>query len=149
MLDLLKINTTNDLNNPTYRDGLAIRKDVFVNEQGVPPDLEVDADEANATYLTGHDETGTAQATLRLLPEGDGLHVQRVAVRSAARGRGYGREMMTAAIAVGQKQHAQFLVLGAQVHACGFYTKMGFTYTDRPQFDDAGIPHREMIYRYE
>lgn len=146
---MLKIKQTHDLNTNIYRDSLAIRLEVFVNEQGVPESLEVDADEAKATYLTGYDEQLHAQATLRLLPENDGWHVQRVAVRSAARGQGFGRDIMQAAIDAGRHANRDFLILGAQTHACGFYEKLGFTPTSRPAFEEAGIPHREMIYRYK
>jgi predicted GNAT family N-acyltransferase len=145
---MLNIQISTDLDSAVHRDSVAIRNEVFVQEQGVPMALEVDADEPRATYFTGYDEGGQALATLRLLPESYGLHVQRVAVRKSARGLGLGREMINAAIEYGRKQGVAKLMLGAQVHATGFYTKLGFTLTNKPEFLDAGIRHREMAYVY-
>ena len=145
---MLNIKVSSDITSQVHTDSMAIRNDVFVKEQNVPMELEVDADEAKATYLTGYNENGRAVATLRLLPESYGLHVQRVAVRKEARGHGLGREMMAAAITYGRKQGVAKLMLGAQVHAAGFYEKLGFTATDKPEFMEAGIRHREMAYIY-
>ena len=145
---MLKIKISSDLDSQVHQDSVAIRQAVFVQEQNVPVDREVDADEGKAIYFTGYNDAGEAEATLRLLPESYGFHVQRVAVAKAGRGLGRGREMMTAAINYGKEHGAQSLQLGAQVHATGFYETLGFKFTAKPQFMDAGIPHREMIYTY-
>ncbi|WDF83815.1 GNAT family N-acetyltransferase [Lacticaseibacillus pabuli] len=144
----MKIKVSSDLNSQVHQDSVAIRQAVFVQEQHVPADLEVDAEEGRAIYFTGYNDDGVPVATLRLLPEDYGFHVQRVAVAKAGRGLGLGREMITAAIQYGKEHGAQSLQLGAQVHATGFYERLGFKYTAKPQFLDAGIPHREMIYTY-
>jgi predicted GNAT family N-acyltransferase len=145
---MLNIKVSTDMDSAVHRDSVAIRHEVFVQEQGVPMALEVDEAEPRAIYFTGYDDQGRALATLRLLPESYGLHVQRVAVRQEARGRGLGREMINAAIAYGRHEGIAKLMLGAQVHATGFYTKLGFQLTDKPEFMDAGIRHREMAYVY-
>lgn len=138
------IKTTTDINSPVHEDSVAIRTAVFVQEQNVPADLEVDADEGRCTYLVGYDDAGTAVATLRLNPEPYGFHVQRVAVMQSARGTGLGQAIMREAIDIAKERGAHKLVLGAQVHATGFYARLGFTFTDKPEFTEAGIQHREM-----
>lgn len=145
---MLNIKISADLSSPVHQDSVAIRQAVFVQEQHVPADLEVDADEDKATYFTGYDASGKPLATLRLLREDYGFHVQRVAVLKNARGKGYGRQMIQAAIDYGKKQGVQKLMLGAQVHAVGFYKQLGFSLTAKPEFMDAGIHHREMELVY-
>ncbi|WP_155286581.1 GNAT family N-acetyltransferase [Lacticaseibacillus zhaodongensis] len=144
----MNIKVSNDLDSAVHQDSVQIREAVFVEEQHVPSALEVDADEGKATYFTGYDAAGQPLATLRLLREDYGFHVQRVAVVKAARGKGYGREMIQAAIDYGKQQHVQKLMLGAQVHATGFYERLGFSMTAKPEFLDAGIRHREMELVY-
>ncbi len=129
-----------------HRDSVKIREAVFVAEQHVPADLEVDDDEKDCLYFVGYNDQNEPLATLRLNPEPYGYHVQRVAVMKAARGTGLGREIMQAAIAYAEANHVEKLVLGAQVHATGFYESLGFAYTDKPEFIEAGIRHREMAY---
>lgn len=145
---MLTIKTSTTMDSQVHEDSVMIRNAVFVDEQHVPAELEVDADESKCTYLVGYDAENTPIGTLRLNPEPFGFHVQRVAVVKAARGTGIGRQLMNAAIDTGRKAGAKRLVLGAQVHATGFYETLGFTFTDKPEFLDAGIKHREMEFVY-
>ncbi|AER64572.1 GNAT family acetyltransferase YjcF [Lacticaseibacillus rhamnosus LOCK908] len=114
-----------------------------MEEQHVPANLEVDADEGKATYFVVYD-AGLPVATARILPEGTGYHVQRVAVEKAYRKHGLGKMVLNAIIAYAREQNVAFLKLGAQLQAIGFYKTLGFQLTDQPEFLDAGIRHREM-----
>ena len=116
---------------------------LFRSEQHVPANLEVDADEGKATYFVVYD-AGLPVATARILPEGTGYHVQRVAVEKAYRKHGLGKMVLNAIIAYAREQNVAFLKLGAQLQAIGFYKTLGFQLTDQPEFLDAGIRHREM-----
>lgn len=138
------IKYTTDLNSTIHQDSVQIREEVFVAEQHVPADLEVDDDEGRCLYIVAYGDGNKPLATLRLLPAEYGLHVQRVAVRKVARGTGLGRVIMDAARDYAQANDIQQLRLDAQVHATGFYTALGYSFADRPEFMDAGIPHREM-----
>ncbi len=132
-----------DLNSQVYQDALAIRTAVFVKEQHVAPEREVDADEAKATYFVAYDN-GLAVATARLLPEDYGYHVQRVAVAAPYRHHGVGKLLLEHLADFAEAHGARELRLGAQVHALGFYKALGYELTARPEFLDAGIRHREM-----
>lgn len=122
-----------------------IRTEVFVIEQGVPPELEVDGfDEEDAPcdhYLItdGCDGVGT----FRCIFEGDAVHVGRLCVKKSRRGEGIGR----AALEFIEKEYASRgyakITLGAQCAAIPFYEKCGFAAVS-DVFFDAGIPHRTM-----
>ena len=139
----MEVKSTTDLDSQVHHDSVQIRTHVFVEEQHVPANLEVDADEGKATYFVVYD-AGLPVATARILPEGTGYHVQRVAVEKAYRKHGLGKIVLNAIIAYAREQNVAFLKLGAQLQAIGFYKTLGFQLTDQPEFLDAGIRHREM-----
>jgi ElaA protein len=71
--------------------------------------------------------------------------IGRVCVLAEARGTGLGAQLMQAAVTRFRSVPGVTKVkLGAQTHALGFYERLGFTAIG-PEFDDAGIPHREMV----
>ena len=139
----MEVKSTTDLDSQVHHDSVQIRTHVFVEEQHVPANLEVDADEGKATYFVVYD-AGLPVATARIFPEGTGYHVQRVAVEKAYRKHGLGKMVLNAIIAYAREQNVAFLKLGAQLQAIGFYKTLGFQLTDQPEFLDAGIRHREM-----
>lgn len=119
---------------------LSIRFEVFVEEQGVPPELEEDALDAGALHLLARLPDAGPVATARLLPNG---HIGRMAVRAPHRGRGIGSALLRVLIRHARRAGATDLFLNAQQPAEPFYHRFGF----RPEgelFDDAGIPHRRM-----
>ncbi|KYF81393.1 hypothetical protein BE11_00610 [Sorangium cellulosum] len=128
---------------PLYAGALRLRHEVFVVEQAVPADIEVDALDEGAQHhvvLEGEEVV----ATMRIVPYGDALKVGRVAVRKDLRGAGLGRRLLEEAIRIGEAQGARALVLDAQVVAAPFYRKLGFI-EEGPIFDEAGIPHVRMV----
>lgn len=142
----LAIEITTSLSSPVYDDALAIRQEVFVQEQHVPADLEVDSDEGKAIYFVAYDDDHHAEGTVRLVPDEHGVgDVQRMAVRKTDRHHGIGRVLLNAVADYAAKNAYAALLLHAQVHAIPFYEKLGYTLTDRPEFLDAGIRHREMV----
>ena len=132
------------------QDALAIRRRVFVEEQHVPEEIEIDAYDAppalgaTALHVVVRVE-GEAVATGRLLLESDdGVpHIGRVAVLAEQRGRGHGRTVMLALHDVARKRGIEAVRLAAQLHAIGFYEKLGYV-ARGPVFLDAGIEHRWM-----
>ncbi|WP_179395109.1 GNAT family N-acetyltransferase [Lacticaseibacillus absianus] len=142
----MEFNVTTDMTSQTYREALAIRQTVFVEEQHVPATLEVDADEPKAIHFVAF-ENGLALGTARLIPEGTGYHVQRVAVLRAYRHHGVGKALLEQLATYAAAHGATELHLGAQVQAVGFYKTLGYQLTARPEFLDAGIRHREMQRR--
>ncbi len=132
---------------------LEIRCEVFVEEQRVPLDLELDGLESKCThFIAWADERGASEAgnleaalgTARLLIDSNGEALaQRVAVLAVARGRGIGRMLMIAIEQEVQTRGLPQVTLGAQLTAIAFYESLGYrAYGD--EFDDAGIPHRMM-----
>lgn len=140
----MQIKQTRDLTSPYYQDGLAIRQAVFVKEQKVPAELEIDEFEDQALYFTGYLEQHPV-TTLRVLTEGDFYHVQRVATMKAYRHQGLGLELMQAAATAAKESGRKGLILNAQVTAVPFYERLGYHATDKERFLDAGILHQEMI----
>lgn len=123
---------------------LAIRREVFVAEQGVPWELELDGlDEQAVHFLT----TGAAGAiaVARLLSSGQ---VGRMAVLAAHRYRGVGTALLRYIQHWARENGRDNLFLHAQEHAIDFYRRLGFRERGET-FMDAGIPHREMIWEYQ
>ena len=117
----------------------AIRRAVFIEEQGVPEALEWDeADALSAHFLACCD--GVPVGCARLLPDG---HLGRMAVLPAFRGRGVGRALLAAALASARRRGFAEVVLSAQTHAAGFYARAGFV-TEGAAYEEAGIPHVAM-----
>ena len=119
---------------------LGIRFSVFVEEQGVPPELEADALDAEARHLLVTDRTGLAVATARLLDNG---HIGRMAVLASHRGNGLGMRMLRQLMQMAEDAGVQRIYLNAQCSAEGFYQRAGFR-AEGEVFEDAGIPHRRM-----
>lgn len=118
----------------------AIRYTVFVEEQGVPVELEWDAFDADSVHAIARDDSGRALATGRLLPDG---HIGRMAVLATARGQGVGSEVLQALIDHARERGDASVVLNAQTHAAAFYARHGFV-AEGEEFFEAGIAHIAM-----
>lgn len=122
----------------------ALRRAVFIEEQGVSAADEVDGQDAKATHLLATD-AGQPVGTARLLTQGDFGKIGRVCVVASHRGRGLGAALIRASVAEFAKRPDLAKVkLGAQTHALGFYERLGFTAVG-PEYLDAGILHRDMV----
>jgi len=129
----------------SYEDALRVRYDVFVEEQGVPEDLEVDEHEESATHFVGYDD-GEPVAAARLreyVPEVG--KVERVAVRESRRGEGFGAAVMDAVEDAAGESFDE-LYLHAQLHVEDFYADRGYE-RDGGEFTEAGIEHVAMRKR--
>ncbi|MFC3108789.1 GNAT family N-acetyltransferase [Undibacterium arcticum] len=122
----------------------AIRFDVFVREQQVPADIELDEMDPVCLHALAYDAGGQAVGTGRLLPDG---HIGRMAVLKVARGTGVGGAILQALMQAAQQRGDRSVVLNAQTRAEGFYGRFGFV-RDGDEFDDAGIPHIEMRLKF-
>ena len=121
-----------------------IRFAVFVEEQGVPPELEMDENDAasvHALAFYGDKTIGTG----RLLPDG---HIGRMAVLKEWRGQGAGREMLRKLVEAARGRGDREVMLSAQVHALGFYEAEGFE-PEGPVYEEAGIAHQAMRRRLD
>jgi predicted GNAT family N-acyltransferase len=148
-----------------YEDALSVRYAVFVDEQGVPEELEVDDHEASATHFVGYADDDAdaddADSETRGHGEADGAggepvaaarlreyepcvgKVERVAVRAEHRGEGLGAAVMDAVEAYATREGFDELYLHAQLHVEAFYAARGYERDGEP-FTEAGIEHVAM-----
>lgn len=137
---------TKDTMSDIYLDAVKIRHQVFVQEQGVPLNREIDKDEAYAIHFVLY-EDGHPLATARLLPLADHkIKLQRMAVVKTSRGKGLGLKVIQAAEIFAKEQHFTEIFLGAQLTAEAFYQKAGYLPYGKT-FLDAGIQHIAMKKR--
>lgn len=126
-----------------YDDALAVRKRVFVEEQGVPEPMEVDEHEDAATHFVAYDD-GRAVGAARLRSVGEATgKVERVAVLASLRGEGWGRRLMAVVEETARETGLDHLKLHSQTSAAGFYDRLGYERVG-DEFEEAGIPHVEM-----
>ena len=122
----------------------AVRTAVFVQEQGIAPEDEWDADDASALHAVLFDVNGRPLGNARLLqPSTTVAKIGRMAVLREARGRGYGARLLQALLLEARRRGNQEVRLSAQRTAEGFYAAHGFGVVGEP-FDEVGIPHVEM-----
>ncbi len=122
----------------------ALRRVVFIEEQGVSEADEIDDRDGEAIHLLAS-VAGRPVGTARLLREGATGKIGRVCVLAEARGTGLGAALIRAGIETFRATPGVAKVkLGAQVHALGFYEKLGFAAVGEV-YDDAGIAHRDMV----
>jgi predicted GNAT family N-acyltransferase len=125
-----------------------LRFEVFVAEQGVPREIELDELDADCLHALAYDEANRAVGTGRLLPaaaeEGRQVsHIGRMAVLREMRGRGVGAALLRALMSAAQERGDAEIALSAQTHAIGFYRSHGFR-EEGAQYMEAGIPHQSM-----
>jgi len=116
-----------------------IRLTVFVEEQGVPPELEMDERDAGCVHAVAFLD-GKAVGTGRLLPD---AHIGRMAVLKECRGQGVGGAILRQLMRAARERHDREIVLSAQVHAVPFYREHGFEVFGEV-YEEAGIPHQDM-----
>ena len=121
----------------------AVRERVFIEEQGVPRELEWDQWDECSDHAVALDGGSNAIGTARLLPNG---RVGRMAVLRHWRGQGVGAALLAALLQLARDRDIPEVTLHAQTHAAGFYRKFGFGVRG-DEFNEAGIPHVEMSLR--
>ena len=121
----------------------ALRRAVFIEEQGVSEADEVDGRDADAIHVLAKLD-GQPLGCARILIADGVAKIGRVCVLKDARGTGLGAAVILACLDVARAQDdVTKAKLGSQTHALAFYEKLGFT-AFGPIYDDAGIPHRDM-----
>lgn len=121
---------------------MAIRHTVFVGEQDVPVELEVDGLDDEAAHLVAIRD-GTVVATCRLLAHGATVHLGRLAVDASARRQGIAGLLVAAADEWARDHGADRLLLSAQTYAADLYVAAGYIAVGKP-YVEAGIEHVDM-----
>ncbi len=129
-------------------DAHSIRRCVFIEEQGIDPAIEMDADDAFALHLVIYDEeipVATARMLTEYTDDGNEAVIGRVAVPKDLRGKKYGdfvmRVMIRTAFDMGFKRQ----IVHSQTAVRGFYERLGFT-PEGDEYMEAGIPHITMVH---
>ncbi|WP_340673171.1 GNAT family N-acetyltransferase [Brevibacillus agri] len=129
------------------QDALAVRKAVFIDEQEVPADLEIDEHDqpgSGTVHFVAYNEQQPVGAS-RLRPYEPGVgKIERVAVLKDERGTGLGRQIMIVMEEAAKELGFDSLKLNAQTHAQRFYEKLGYE-PHGDVFDEAGIEHIAMV----
>lgn len=118
----------------------AVRKAVFVEEQGVPIDLELDAADPQCIHLLASRGDRHPVGTARMQRDG---HIGRMAVLKEWRGKGIGSALLRRLVDIAMDAGLAEVWLNAQLQAQGFYEARGFEAEGEP-FLEAGIAHRRM-----
>ncbi|WP_010529958.1 GNAT family N-acetyltransferase [Lentibacillus jeotgali] len=119
-----------------------VRTNVFVHEQNVPPEVEIDEFDEQAIHLIGYkNDVPIAACRVRFLDHYGKL--ERICVLKDQRGKSYGSELIHTMEDVIRKEGYEKAKLNAQTHAIDFYQRLGYDVVSG-EFMDAGIPHVTM-----
>ncbi|MDH5674172.1 MAG: GNAT family N-acetyltransferase [Myxococcales bacterium] len=140
MLQVLTVTAASEL-----AEALALRRRVFVDEQGVPEQLELDAHDrpgADCHHVLARLD-GQPAGTARYRTTEGGIKIERVAVEAGVRGRGVGLAIVM--YILGELDGSDRPYVHAQASAWGFWEHVGFV-PRGPIFQEAAIDHRRMDY---
>ena len=130
-------------NQQELEDAFYVRKIVFVEEQNVPPEEEIDELENEAKHFVAYDHNEPIGAGRFRIVDDVGK-VERICVLRDKRKTGAGKAIMMKIEDYAKKTGIEKLKLNAQTHAIPFYTNLGYDVVS-DEFLDAGIPHKTMI----
>jgi predicted GNAT family N-acyltransferase len=120
----------------------AVRRTVFIAEQGVSEALEMDGADAECRHFLASRD-GVAVGTARLRPLAGAAKIERMAVLAPHRKSGVGRRLIARIEDEAARMGVALLVLHAQTHAAPFYARLGYV-REGAEFAEAGIPHVAM-----
>jgi predicted GNAT family N-acyltransferase len=137
-MDLRRVDSEEEM-----ADALAVRREVFIEEQGVPADLEIDGKDEEAIHFVAYDAGDAVGAARIRAYDDETAKVERVAVVESERETGLGRAIMDVVEDTARAEGYEEVLLHAQAPVIGFYERLGYEITSE-EFEEAGIPHREM-----
>jgi predicted GNAT family N-acyltransferase len=120
----------------------AIRREVFIEEQGCPEAEEYDAFDESALHLMVYVDEAPA-ATGRIWHDGKGFRIGRLAVLPRYRRQKIGDLALRLLIYKAFSSGAEEIKISAQVYVRAFYEKFGFR-AEGEEYMEAGIPHIAM-----
>ena len=128
--------------------GFALRIEVFVKEQKVPIELELDdKDHSDNTVHIGYFHEDNLIGVARLIDmDKDVIHIGRVVIDKEYRGQGIGRELIIGCENIAQQilKRKTIIELSAQIQAENFYKSLGYNRVNDIIYLDAGIEHVDM-----
>lgn len=126
------------------KDAFYVRQTVFVQEQNVPIEEEIDAYEEDSVHFVLYDDDKKPIGAGRYRTFDEYGKVERICILSTNRKGGAGKAVMNKIEEYALNNGAPALKLNAQTHAIPFYSKLGYEVIS-DEFLDAGIPHKTMI----
>jgi len=140
----MKFQVTKDINSSTYKDALTIRDEIFIQEQGVPKEVEIDENEEKCIYFVGYLDNEPV-ITARILETAESTFtMQRVATLKEYRNNGYGALILKEIEDYLHHQRKKpLIILDAQDTAIKFYENNDY-HIDGEGYTKAGIPHHSM-----
>jgi len=133
---------------PRVREAIAVRWAVFVEEQGLPADEEVDEWDGICDHLVATLD-GAVVGTARLVPQdAHTVRIGRVVVRREARHQGVATRLMLRCEARAAEQGREVVRLSAQWGVVSFYEQLGYVVTGDP-YVEAGLVHMAMTKRID
>ncbi|SEQ44736.1 Predicted N-acyltransferase, GNAT family [Virgibacillus subterraneus] len=136
---IVKVVETNDQRHQAYN----VRTVVFVDEQNVPAEEELDEFDEQAIHLIGYDNDKPIAASRVRFVDSYGK-LERICVLKDQRGKSNGAKMIESMEAIIKNEGYGKAKLNAQTHAIDFYQRLGYK-TISGEFMDAGIPHVTMV----
>ncbi|MGE5708139.1 MAG: GNAT family N-acetyltransferase [Bacteroidota bacterium] len=132
-----------DGTDPRLPEALLIREAVFVREQGIDPNLELDDYDFIAWHVLVKDDEKPVGTARLVTQDAQTTKIGRVAVLPEARGRGIARMMVSMLVEYSKREGFSRVILDAQLPVVPFYEKLGFKGTGQ-FFLDADLPHQRM-----
>ncbi len=128
--------------NEDIKNAFSLRVEVFVCEQGVPSEIELDECDKYALHIIC-EEQGVLIGCARLLLDGKSAHIGRLAVKKSYRGKGVGSAIIDYIVDYCKSEGYEYIWLNSQLHATKFYQNLGFV-KEGETFFEAGIEHIKM-----
>lgn len=130
-----------------FEQAFKIRTEVFVKEQKVPKEIELDEYDRIADHVIAY-RNGEPVGCGRIFLQDDYARIGRVAVLLKERKKGTGKLICKELISIAREKGAKKFVLDAQISAVGFYKNLGFSVAS-DTFIEAGIEHVRMEATFE
>jgi predicted GNAT family N-acyltransferase len=132
-----------DFDGPYHDSIVKLRYEVFVDEQKVPVEIELDDHDPVCGHLVAVDADKVV-GTLRMIDSDKTMRIGRLCVKADTRHRGIASRLMEMALSHARKSKYKNVVLDSQIDTIAFYEAFGFL-AQGPVFDDGGIDHRKMV----
>lgn len=125
-------------------DAFLVRQEVFILEQGIPAELELDELDSSAAHVLAYQDAHCIGTGRLVNLSAKQAQIGRMAVLAKFRGKGIGKQILQKLVDLAASQGVLEIILHSQVSAIPFYGKLGFQ-AQGDVYEEAGIPHRNMM----
>ena len=125
-------------------DAFLVRQEVFILEQSVPAELELDELDSSAAHVLAYQDAHCIGTGRLVNLSAKQAQIGRMAVLAKFRGKGIGKQILQKLVDLAASQGVLEIILHSQVSAIPFYGKLGFQ-AQGDVYEEAGIPHRNMM----